>query len=112
MLDLRYCHIGDAGLAAVTASSLFSGVRRVHLQMNGITAEGVRSLHRFERLTELDLRYNDIRVQGAQALLDAPFAGSLTRLLLNHDDVGHDGVRTLAQAPQLPPMLRSYWRSV
>lgn len=111
-LDLRYCQLGDAGLAALTASPSFTGVRRLHLQSNGLTADGVRALHAFGRLTELDLRYNPIGAEGAAALLAAPFAGSLTRLLLYRGDVTDDGVRVLAGAPRLPPALRSYWRSV
>ncbi|MEU6039806.1 TIGR02996 domain-containing protein [Actinomadura sp. NPDC047616] len=112
VLDLRYCHVGDTGLAALAASPSFGGVRRLRLQRNALTAEGVRSLHRFEGLTELDLRYNQIGEEGAQALLAAPFTGSLRRLLLYPADVGDVGVKMLASAPRLSPALRSYWRSV
>ncbi|MEU6584403.1 hypothetical protein [Nocardia sp. NPDC046763] len=112
VLDLRYCHIGDAGLAAIAASPSFGGVRRLRLQKNLITAEGVQSLHRFTGLTELDLRYNEIGAEGIQTLLAAPFIGSLSRLYLYRTDVGDDGAKMLASAPQLPPALRSYWRSV
>ncbi|WP_433174922.1 hypothetical protein [Actinoallomurus sp. CA-150999] len=111
-LDLRYSRIGDAGLAALAASPYFSGARRLRLQRNLLTAEGIRALHRFEGLAELDLRYNEIGAEGAQALLEAPFIGSLRRLLLYRDDVGDAGAKTLASAPGLPPALRSYWRSV
>ncbi|MGW2403290.1 hypothetical protein ACWCXK_01955 [Streptomyces sp. NPDC001739] len=111
-LDLRYCAIGDSGLAALTASPLFAAVRRLHLQCNAVTAEGVRSLTGFPKLTELDLRYNHIGEDGVDALLAAPFIGSLKRLLLYRDDVSEAGVRKLAAAPQLPTTLRSYWRSV
>ncbi|MDF2705471.1 MAG: hypothetical protein K0R62_1123 [Nonomuraea muscovyensis] len=111
-LDLRYCRLGDAGLAALAASPHLGGLRRLHLQRNGVTAEGVRSLHRFPELTELDLRYNDIGETGAEALLAAPFAGSLTRLWLYDSDVGQDGVRKLAHAAHLPSGLRGLWRCV
>ncbi|WP_283138097.1 hypothetical protein [Rhizohabitans arisaemae] len=111
-LDLRYCRIADTGLAALAACPHLGGLRRLHLQRNRVTAEGVRSLHRFTELTELDLRYNDLGEAGAQALLAAPFAGSLTRLWLYDSDVGRDGVRKLAQAANLPPGLRSMWRCV
>ncbi|MFC5744369.1 hypothetical protein [Actinomadura rugatobispora] len=111
-LDLRYCRIGDTGLAALTASPCFRGVRRLRLQRNALTAEGVRSLHQLEGLTELDLRYNQIGEEGAQALLDAPFIGSLRRLLLYGADVGDVGAKILASAPRLTPALRSYWRTV
>ncbi|MET7336794.1 hypothetical protein [Nonomuraea sp. NPDC005650] len=111
-LELRYCRIGDAGLAALAASPYLGGLRRLCLQRNRVTAEGVRSLHRFARLTELDLRYNRIGSAGAEALLAAPFAGSLERLWLYDSDVGQDGVRTLAHAENLPPGLRSLWRCV
>ncbi|WBB61690.1 TIGR02996 domain-containing protein [Streptomyces sp. WMMC500] len=111
-LDLRYCHIGDSGLAALAANPFFTGVRRLHLQRNALTARGVRALHAFADLTELDLRYNEIGEEGAEALLAAPFLGSLTRLLLYAADVGDAGARRLASAPELPPVLRSYWRSV
>ncbi|MFI0449451.1 TIGR02996 domain-containing protein [Actinomadura sp. 6N118] len=112
VLDLRYSRIGNSGLAALAAAPCFGGVRRLHLQSNEIAAKGVSSLHRFEGLTELDLRYNEIGAEGVQALLEAPFIGSLKRLLLYRADVGDDGARMLARAPQLPPALRSYWRSV
>ncbi|MEQ4724376.1 TIGR02996 domain-containing protein [Nonomuraea sp. B19D2] len=111
-LELRYCRIGDAGLAALAASPYLGGLRRLHLQRNRVTAEGVRSLHRFPELTELDLRYNDIGAAGAEALLAAPFAGSLARLWLYDSDVGQDGVRKLAHAANLPSGLRSLWRCV
>ncbi|GAA2443799.1 hypothetical protein GCM10010191_70540 [Actinomadura vinacea] len=110
-LDLRYCRVGDAGLAALAASPSFGGVRRLHLQSNVLSAKCVSSLHRFEKLAELDLRYNSIGEEGVRALLAAPFIGSLKRLLLYRADVGEDGAKMLAQAPQLPPALRSYWRS-
>ncbi|MEO3764371.1 TIGR02996 domain-containing protein [Streptomyces sp. B8F3] len=111
-LDLRYCHIGDSGLAALAANPCFTGVRRLRLQRNALTAKGVRALHAFGELTELDLRYNEIGGEGAEALLAAPFLGSLTRMLLYAADVGEAGARRLAAAPRLPPVLRSYWRSV
>jgi uncharacterized protein (TIGR02996 family) len=111
-LDLRYCHVGDSGLAALAANPFFTGVRRLQLQRNALTAQGVRALHAFADLTELDLRYNEIGEEGAEALLAAPFLSSLTRLLLYAADVGDAGARLLAAAPQLPPVLRSYWRSV
>lgn len=109
-LDLRYCGIGDAGLTALAASACLDRVRCLRLQSNALSAEGVRALQRIERLTELDLRYNEIGAAGAQALLAAPFIGSLTRLLLYRTDVTDAGVQQLAS--QLPPALRSYWRSV
>ncbi|WP_171166989.1 TIGR02996 domain-containing protein [Streptomyces sp. I05A-00742] len=110
-LDLRYCGIGDTGAAALAASPHFGDLRRLHLQHNGLTADGVRALHRFERLVELDLRYNRIGAEGAEALLAAPFVGSLTRLLAYRDDVTDAGARRLAAATELPPALRSLWRS-
>ncbi|WP_431917757.1 TIGR02996 domain-containing protein [Nonomuraea jabiensis] len=111
-LELRYCRIGDAGLAALAASPYLGGLRRLHLQRNRVSAEGVRSLHRFPELTELDLRYNHIGEAGAEALIAAPFAGSLARLWLYGSDVGRDGVRKLAHAANLPSGLRSMWRSM
>ncbi|MFI9051575.1 hypothetical protein [Streptomyces sp. NPDC053427] len=111
-LDLRYCGLGDSGPMALGASPTFRNVRRLHLQRNQLTAEGVRALARFERLEELDLRYNRIGADGAQALIEAPFVGSLKRLLLHREDVSDAGVQILAHAPQLPTALRSFWRSV
>ncbi|MEU8117936.1 hypothetical protein AB0C21_04425 [Spirillospora sp. NPDC049024] len=112
ILDLRYCRVGDAGLAALAASPGFAGVRRLRLQRNLLSADGVRALHPLTGLVELDLRYNEIGAEGAEALLAAPFIGSLRRLLLYRDDVGDAGATMLAAAPQLPPGLRSYWRNV
>ncbi|GAA1560274.1 hypothetical protein GCM10009678_49020 [Actinomadura kijaniata] len=111
-LDLRYTRVGDDGLAALAESPSFGGVRRLRLQRNALTAKGVSALHRFGRLTELDLRYNKIGAEGVRALLEAPFVGSLTRLHLYRADVEDDGAALLARAPQLPPAMRSYWRSV
>ncbi|GAA4388988.1 hypothetical protein GCM10023088_63010 [Actinomadura verrucosospora] len=112
ILDLRYCRVGDAGLAALAASQGFAGVRRLHLQRNLLSAEGLRALHPLAGLAELDLRYNEIGAEGVRALLAAPFVGSLKRLLLYRDDVGEAGAKMLADAPHLPPGLRSYWRNV
>lgn len=109
-LDLRYCRVGDAGLRAIAASSTFRDVRRLHLQSNRLT--DVTALSAFERLEHLDLRYNDIGARGAAALLDMPFIGRLNRLHLYRTDVGDEGAKMLAAAPQLPPALRSLWRSV
>ncbi|MFE5332130.1 hypothetical protein ACFRCG_37690 [Embleya sp. NPDC056575] len=111
-LDLRYCEIGDDGMAALAASPNFAHVRRLHLQRNRITGDGVRELARFERLQDLDLRYNRIGADGAQALAEAPFAGSLRRLLAHRQDVTDAGVRILASATGFSSALRSFWRSV
>ncbi|MFJ4866697.1 hypothetical protein [Streptomyces sp. NPDC088748] len=111
-LDLRYCGIGSDGAAALAASGKFGDVRRLHFQRNRLTGEGVRALACFERIEELDLRYNQIGADGAQALIEAPFAGSLKRLLLHRQDVSEAGVKKLASAPQLPTALRSFWRSM
>jgi uncharacterized protein (TIGR02996 family) len=111
-LDLRYCNIGNRGLAALAACPRLGELRRLHLQRNGLTAAGVASLRRFGKLAELDLRYNKIGGAGAQALIEAPFIGSLARLQLHRADVSGAGAKKLARAPQLPPALRSYWRSV
>ncbi|GAA2210265.1 hypothetical protein GCM10009850_057240 [Nonomuraea monospora] len=111
-LDLRYCRVADTGLAALAACPRLGGLRRLHLQRNRLTAEGVRHLHRFTELTELDLRYNDLGADGARALVAAPFAGALERLWLYDSDVGRDGVATMAQAASLPASLRSLWRCV
>ncbi|MFC5747506.1 hypothetical protein [Actinomadura rugatobispora] len=111
-LDLRYCGIGDDGLEVLAASPHFDRLRRLRLQSNGLTAAGVRSLGRFGRLVDLDLRYNRIGADGADALLAAPFIGSLQRLLLHRGDLSDAGVKKLALADQLPPALRSFWRSV
>jgi uncharacterized protein (TIGR02996 family) len=112
VLDLRYSRVGDAGLAALAASPGFAGVRRLHLQRNLLTAEGLRALRPLIGLVELDLRYNEIGAEGVEALLAAPFTGSLERLLLYRDDVGDVGAKMLADAPRLPAGLRSYWRNV
>jgi hypothetical protein len=111
-LDLRYCRIGDAGLAALAGSAQLGGVRRLHLQRDRITGAGAPALHRFSALTELDLRYNAIGADGAEALVAAPFAAGLTRLWLYGADVGPDGARTLARSASLPPALRTLWRCV
>ncbi|HEY3870641.1 MAG TPA: TIGR02996 domain-containing protein [Actinocrinis sp.] len=111
-LDLRYCLVEDSGLTALAACPQLRGLRGLHLQRNRLTAEGVHQLHQFPELRELDLRYNDIGEDGAQALLDAPFVGSLARLWLYSVDVGDKGVQRLAQASALPPGLRSLWRCV
>ncbi|WP_405614487.1 hypothetical protein [Streptomyces sp. NBC_01508] len=111
-LDLRYCAMDDAGLAALAASPALGGLRRLHLQRNALTARGMCSLHRFERLVELDLRYNEIGEEGVDALLAAPFIGSVERLLLYRADVSDAGAKKLALDSRIPATLRSYWRSV
>ncbi|HWO18209.1 MAG TPA: TIGR02996 domain-containing protein [Kofleriaceae bacterium] len=111
-LDLRYCGIGNKGLAALAAAPLAASVRRLHLQRNELTAAGAAALGQFARLIELDLRYNEIGAKGVQALLAAPFLGSLRRLGLYRTDVSDAGVKKLAGATGLAPTLRSYWRSL
>lgn len=110
-LDLRYSRIGNDGLAALATSPGFCGVRCLRLQHNKLTAKSMSALHSFTKLTELDLRYNTIGEDGARALLAAPFIGSLQRLLLHRSDATDAGAKLLAQSPQLPPALRSYWRN-
>ena len=110
VLALPYCNLGDRGVEALAAAPRLAGVRRLRLQRNGLTAAGAAALRRFERLTELDLRYNAIGAEGAQALLDAPFAGSLARLDLLPRDLTDAGVTALASSSRLAPALRSYWR--
>jgi uncharacterized protein (TIGR02996 family) len=111
-LDLRYCGLGDDGLATLAASPHFRELRTLRLQGNEITAAGVYALARFERLTELDLRYNPVGEEGVDALLTAPFVPSLKRLFLQRTDITDAGVRKLASASPLPPALRSLWRAV
>ncbi|GAA3850563.1 hypothetical protein [Streptomyces sedi] len=111
-LDLRYTALGDEGLIALAESGRFGSVTRLHLQGNALTAPGVAALASFTRLTELDLRYNAIGEQGAEALLAAPFAGSLRRLSLHRPDVSQAGARRLAHATELPLALRILWRTV
>lgn len=110
-LDLRYCHVTDEGLAGIAGSPTFRNVRNLHLQANRITAAGVVALHRLRHLEVLDLRYNNLRAEGAEALLRAPFVGNLKRLNLYRTDVGDVGATMLARAPHLPPAIRSIWRS-
>jgi uncharacterized protein (TIGR02996 family) len=112
VLDLRYCRIGDRGALALAAAPALGSLRRLRLQRNELTAKGARALQRFERLVELDLRYNDLGADGARALLEAPFIGRLARLELYRADVSDKGARALAGSSRLPPALRSYWRSV
>ncbi len=110
-LDLRYCYVTDAGLARIAAAPTFRNVRRLSLQANRLTAAGVAELYRLPHVEVLDLRYNDLGAEGAEALLGAPFIGNLTRLNLYRTDVGDAGAKLLARAPQLPPAVRSLWRS-
>ncbi|WP_405796358.1 hypothetical protein [Streptomyces sp. NBC_01506] len=111
-LDLRYCSLDDVGLAALSAAPGLADLRRLHLQGNSLTAEGMRSLHRFERLVELDLRYNSIGEAGVDALLAAPFMGSLELLRLYRADVSAAGAKKLARDSRIPATQRSYWRNV
>ena len=111
-LDLRHCRLGDEGLEALAASPHFDRLRRLRAPGNRLTADGVRALARLRRIVELDLRYNPIGEDGAEALLEAPFAGSLRKLLLYRDDLTDAGVRKLASSRRLPPALRGYWRCV
>jgi len=111
-LDLRYCALGDPGVEALAHAPALRGLRRLHLQRNALTGAGARALARFERLEELDLRYNPIGEAGARALAQAPFAASLTRLLLHREDLSAAGVQELASAPRFPSALRSFWRSM
>jgi hypothetical protein len=89
-------------------------VRRLHLTRNEITTSGVRALAagRLGALIELDLRYNALDELAARALIDAPFAGALERLVMYRNDVGPAGARALASSDRLSPAVRSYWRSV
>jgi uncharacterized protein (TIGR02996 family) len=112
VLDLRYCGIGDRGALALAKAPTLGALRQLRLQRNELTGTGARALQRFERLVELDLRYNDLGVDGARALLEAPLIGRLARLELYRADVSDRGVQELASSSRLPPALRSYWRSV
>lgn len=110
-LDLRYAAIGDSGVGALAKQ--LPAVRRLFLQRNAIGSKGVAALGRAKlpHLVELDLRYNPLGVEGAEALAKAPFVGQLRRLDLYRDDITAEGTAVLAKSA-LPPALRSYWRGL
>lgn len=110
-LDLRYADLRDEGLSVLLERGALGAARQVSLQKNELTSRSAVQLAHaaLPRLRELDLRFNAIGAEGAEALARAPFAASLERLFLNVDDVGLEGVRSLARSPSLPTALRRMW---
>jgi uncharacterized protein (TIGR02996 family) len=84
-LDLKFNTLGAAGVQALTSNRLF-----------------------YRALTHLNLSRCDISTAGARALAHA--GGQLTRLQLNNNALGDDGVQELAESPALAKLTQLHLR--
>jgi uncharacterized protein (TIGR02996 family) len=103
-LDLRWNHLGDAGVKTLTASAHLDRLNALDLSFNGIGDAGVQTLAAsacLARLHTLNLYGNRIGDAGSKALGTSPQVAGLTTLVLGHNAIGNMGVHDLAVSPHL-----------
>jgi hypothetical protein len=98
--------MGDEGLRALLAKPLPS-LEILHLGACGITAEGVGAFTRYEGTIErLTLNHNAIGDDGLRELADAKCLRECQALFLTGTEIGDDGVAALAKSPHLGKLRR------
>jgi uncharacterized protein (TIGR02996 family) len=108
-LDLRWNHLGDAGMQTLAAFANLGRLTALDLSFNGISDAGVRMLAAspwLAQLHTLNLYGNCIGDAGLQALAASPGATALGTLILGHNKIGNAGVRALAKSPHLMRLTR------
>ncbi|MBN9118642.1 MAG: TIGR02996 domain-containing protein [Planctomycetes bacterium] len=93
----------DADAFALARAAPAPDLRRLELQVNGLTRDGIAALAEspvLRSLTELNLtRGGQIGDEGAVLLARSPHLTNLARLNVNDCNIGPKGVRAIAEAP-------------
>ena len=101
-LNLGCTEIGDLGAIAIANRMKGSSLLELLLGFNLITARGVSAIAmalRSSSLTLLSIGHNQIRQRGAKAIAQAlPYAKTLKQLVVDQNDIGDDGIISLANA--------------
>ena len=100
MLDLRFNHLGDAGVAELSDSSHLQHLDTLYLWDNHIGDAGTRSLARSPMLAglkTLSLGNNDITRHGAEELASSPHLAGLEQLVLFENRIDEAGRRLLRE---------------
>jgi len=102
--------LGPDGAKALAEGEYLAGVEELFLSMNGIGDRGVEALAASETLrpTLLALTNNHLRGPGTSALLRSPVVSQATRLDLNLNTLGPQGLVALLESKQLLPATRRY----
>lgn len=102
--------LGDAGVAALVATSMGERLRRFDLSSNGLSGYALRAIARsshLNRLRELELSDNELGDEGAIALSESSLLGKLVELDLSSNHITRVGARALAE--RAGKRLRSFW---
>jgi hypothetical protein len=103
-LDLPFNGIGDEGFDYLLSRGRFPRLRRLSVQSAELSAASVRALTNsplLDRLTELNLTYNQIGDEGAAVLATSARISRLRRLEISECGIGEEGARALAASPYL-----------
>jgi len=89
-LNLFYNRINNEGAKYIAISDNLLSLRNLNLSDNGIGDEGALTLAKFlplfSNLLRLDLRFNHIKEEGKQALLEAQSLSPVKQLLLDKEE--------------------------
>src|SRR5262249_31369530 len=114
-LDLSHNKIGTRGVKALAASEHLAGLRELLLGYDdaGAGEQGVAAIAaspHLVHLEELEVPANDIGLEGAQALVTAPFFPNLTQLALGRNGLFDDVALLLAdQGEEGAPLMLSLY---
>jgi hypothetical protein len=95
--------LGDAGVRTLAESNTLTRLATLRLCFCGIQGTGLKALRAApfaDKLTDLDLRCNFLRDEGAEALASVSLP-NLRKLSLRYNDIGQPGVVALASSPLL-----------
>lgn len=102
-LDLRQTNLGPDGVAAFLASDNLGSVRRLDLSSCLLRDAGVTAMvahaPRLPRVEHLLLDHDEIGPDGVEALSVSPLATRLESLSLCHNELGDAGAEVLARGP-------------
>ena len=89
-LNLFYNRVGNEGVKYIAVSDNLLTLRNLNLSDNGIGDEGAGMLAKFlplfSNLVRLDLRFNHIKEQGKNALLESQSRSTVKQLLLDKEE--------------------------
>jgi uncharacterized protein (TIGR02996 family) len=101
-LELWSAQLGDDGFRLLAAARSLSGLTRLHLGSNHVSAARMQLLAEsptFANLRSLFLQVNPLGNSGAAALAQSPHLPELRVLDLAYCQVGDDGIRAILESP-------------